>query len=108
MTYEWSDQSEAVADRIDFVARAAEVGAGQPAIQLVVGADDLVDAVQRPAAHLRDELATAYADPDRVELVTVADMGHVLADEPGLEPAPQLPHAAEVDRNAVRWFQQHL
>jgi hypothetical protein len=35
-------------------------------------------------------------------------MAHALAEEPGIEPAPQVPHAAEVDRHAVRWFRQYL
>jgi alpha-beta hydrolase superfamily lysophospholipase len=108
MTYAWSEASEAVADQIDFVARAAEVGRDEPAVRLVVGANDHVDAVQGPAATLRDALADRYAKADRVDLVTIEGMEHALAEEPGLEPAPQLPHAAEVDRHAVRWFQEHL
>jgi hypothetical protein len=35
-------------------------------------------------------------------------MEHALAEEPGIEPAPQTPHAAAVDRLAVKWFQRRL
>ena len=35
-------------------------------------------------------------------------MAHALADEPGIEPAPQTSHAAVVDRYAVEWLRQHL
>jgi hypothetical protein len=35
-------------------------------------------------------------------------MEHALAEEPGIEPAPQLPAATEVDRLAVAWFARHL
>ena len=51
-------------------------------------------------------LPAALAGP--ADVVTVAGMAHALAEEPGLEPAPQTPHAAEVDRHAVAWFRQHL
>ena len=33
---------------------------------------------------------------------------HPLADEPGIEPAPQLPTAREVDAGLTRWFRRHL
>jgi hypothetical protein len=35
-------------------------------------------------------------------------MGHALAEEPGTEPAPQLPCAKAVDRLAVEWRRRHL
>ena len=98
-TYAWSAEAEAVADRFDFVARAAELAG--PAVLLVVGEDD-DRGFHEPAAELRAALAP------RAELVVIPDMGHALADEPGVEPAPQTRHAAEVDRRAVAWFQRHL
>jgi dienelactone hydrolase len=108
ITYEWSDSSLAAASRLDFVERAGEVAQkGQPATLLVVGEDD--DAgFREPAAALRDALRPLYADARRVELVTVSRMAHALADEPGIDPAPQTPHAAEVDRLAVDWLSRHL
>lgn len=86
---------------MDFVARAEEID--WPATLLVVGADD--DAtVREPATQLRAAVARRSA----AELVVIAGMGHELAEEPGVEPAPQTAHAAEVDEHAVRWFGRHL
>lgn len=108
-SYPWSAQSLAVATRLDFVERAEDIaGQDEPAVLLVVGADDDQAGFADPAGRLRAALTQRYADPRRVELVTIAGMGHALAEEPGLEPAPQTPHAGEVDRHAVRWFAQHL
>jgi pimeloyl-ACP methyl ester carboxylesterase len=95
--YRWSAESEAVADRLDFVARADELDAPT---MLVVGEDD-DRAFRESAAALASALGQS-------ELVTVPGMGHALAEEPGVEPAPQTPHAAVVDGHAVRWFERHL
>jgi len=65
-------------------------------------------AAREPAEQLRAALASRYADPDRVDLVTFDGMGHALVVEPGVEAAPQNEHAAEVDQRAVRWLRQHL
>ena len=109
VTYEWSAASLAVARRLDFVARTEEIAShGQPAVLLVVGADDDEAGFHRPAAGLHESLAARYADPSRTALVTIPGMAHALAPEPGVEPAPQTPHAAEVDRQAVAWLQHHL
>lgn len=109
MTYSWSDASREVARRLDFVARADEIARrGQPAVLLVVGGEDDADAIRAPAEQLRQSLAGRYADAARAELVVVPGMGHALAEEPGVEPAPQTAHAAEVDAHAVRWLQRHL
>ena len=109
MTYEWSPASHAVARRLDFVARAGEIAAnGQPAVLVVVGGDDDEAGFRRPAAGLHEALAARYADPSRTALVTIPGMAHALAEEPGVEPAPQTRHAAEVDRHAVTWLQRHL
>jgi pimeloyl-ACP methyl ester carboxylesterase len=107
--YEWSPRSEEVAARLDFVARAGDIaGRGEPAVLLIVGEDDDVEGFREPARKLLDALAGRYADLARVHLVTVPGMEHALAEEPGIEPAPQTRHAAEVDRLAVSWLQQHL
>ena len=101
VTYPWSPESNAVADRLDFVARAGEIAKrGGPALLLVVGEQD-DPGFREPAA----ELAAAVAGS---ELVTVPGMAHALAEEPGTDPAPQTAHAAAVDRAAVRWFGRHL
>lgn len=109
VTYPWSDASSAIAERLDFVARADEFArAGQPAVQIVVGEKDDADGFQRPATALRDALVRRYDDADRIELIPVNGMAHALAEEPGMEPAPQTPHAAQVDQHAVQWFQRYL
>lgn len=109
VTYPWGPASLAVAGRLDFVARAHELlAAGQPAVQLIVGADDDREGFLKPAQQLRAALADRYTDPARVDLVVVPDMAHALADEPGLAPAPQTPHAATVDQHAVSWLRRHL
>jgi alpha-beta hydrolase superfamily lysophospholipase len=102
--YPWSEPSLEVARRMDFVARADEVAAC-PATLLVVGAEDDEEGFRQPAARLRDALGRRSVT---TELVVVPGMGHALAEEPGIEPAPQLPAAAEVDRLAVEWFTRHL
>jgi pimeloyl-ACP methyl ester carboxylesterase len=97
--YEWTPESDAVADRMDLVARADELG--DLPVRLVVGEEDDADAFLHPAEALVKALPVG-------DVVTVPGMGHALAEEPGLEPAPQTPHAAEVDAHAVAWFRQHL
>ncbi len=109
VTYPWSSAALAVAGRLDFVARAQELlTAGQPAVQLIVGADDDADGFLDPAQRFRAALLARYDDATGVDLVVVADMTHALADEPGMTPAPQTPHAATVDRHAVAWLRRHL
>ena len=78
--------------------------AGIP-VRLVVGADDDADAFLHPAEQLRDTLTARGTAAD---LHVVEGMGHALAEEPGVEPAPQTAHAAEVDRLAVAWLAQAL
>lgn len=109
MTYSWTDESRAVADRLDFVARAEEIGKRhpQPPVLLVSGARDepeMRDSVER----LRDALVGQYAQPDRVGFVSVPELAHALAEEPGMEPAPQTPGAAQVDEAVADWLRRHL
>lgn len=107
--YPWGPASLEVARRLDFAARADDfVRAGQPAVRLVVGADDDAGGFQQPAEQLRAALTRAYADPTRVDLVVVPAMEHALAEEPGVDPAPQTPAAATVDQHAVDWLTTHL
>ncbi len=108
VSYPWSEESNAVAERLDFVARAAEIARrSRPAVLLVVGdQDDL--GIREPAAELVTALGQSYGMDERAQLVRVPDMAHALADEPGTEPTPQTRHAAVVDRRAVQWFERHL
>lgn len=109
VTYPWGPASLAVARRMDFVARADElVHHGQPAVQLIVGANDDREGFLEPAQRLRAALADRYDDPTRVDLVVVPGMAHALTEEPGVEPAPQTARAAVVDRHAAHWLRRHL
>ncbi len=108
-TYPWHAEARRAADRLDFVARADEiVRANQPAIQLIVGDQDDREGFLEPAQRLRAALSDRYDDPSRVEVVVISGMGHALAQEPGVEAAPQTAHAAAVERHAVAWLRSHL
>jgi alpha-beta hydrolase superfamily lysophospholipase len=105
VTYPWSEASRAVAERLDFVARADEIAARGAAVLLVVGALDDDLGFRGPAEELRTILARD--SPDRTALVEIPGMEHALAEEPGLEPAPQSAHAKLVDAAVVDWFRRH-
>jgi pimeloyl-ACP methyl ester carboxylesterase len=104
VTYAWHPAAEQIADRLDFVARADETARHAPAVQIIVGGQD-DEGIRVSAADLRDALAKRYTDPSRVELVTVADMPHALAEGPDETPSS---HAAEVDRLMVDWLGRQL
>ena len=103
MTYAWSPAADEVAERVDFIARAAELRA--VAIRFVTGADDMVEPILAPVGRAVDALREHGATVDRQ---VVPGMAHALAAEPGTEPAPQAPHAAATDRLAVDWFRRYL
>ena len=65
-------------------------------------------ALRTDAAALVDALRERYTHPDEVELINVPDLAHPLADEPGMEPAPQLPAAKVVDEILTHWFLRQL
>lgn len=94
--YQWTEASRAVCDRYDFVRRADEIKV--PAL-LVIGEDDDI-CFREPAAVL--------AKRPEFELVTVPGMQHAVAEEPGLEAAPQTAHAKLVDAEWTRWFAKYL
>jgi pimeloyl-ACP methyl ester carboxylesterase len=104
-TYEWSDESLAVAQRLDFVTRANEIAARDIATLLVVGARDDEEGFRRPAEELRRSLTRR--SPERATLVLIPEMEHALADEPGLGPAPQTVQASQVDATLVDWLGRH-
>lgn len=105
-TYQWNERSRAVADRLDFVARAAEIAQRDIALLLVVGADDHEQGFRQPARQLHRGLSRRTPEP--TELVEIPGMGHALARGPGLEPAPQTPQARRVDVALVDWLGRHL
>ena len=105
--YAWTDAARATAARMDFVRRSAEYDAvGQPPVHIVVGNDD-VD-FRASAQDLYHALAHRYADSTRCAITQIDGMGHALAEEPGIDPAPQTPHAAQADEFVGAWFGDHL
>ena len=104
--YPWTAESRKVADELDFVARAEDLST-QPPLLLVSGERDHPD-LRTDSAALVDALRERYAHPDEVELITVPELAHPLAEEPGLEPAPQLPTARAVDEILTQWFLRRL
>lgn len=104
--YRWTPQANRVADDMDFVARTADLTT-RPPLLLVSGEQDHPD-LRTDATDLVDALRRRYTDPSTVELLTVPGLAHPLADEPGLEPAPQRPTARAVDEILTRWFTRHL
>ena len=97
--YTWSPESDAVAERMDYLVRAPELGTTPTLV--IVGAQDDAVAFVEPSR----QLAAACAGP--ADVVVIDGMGHALAEEPGFEPAPQTPHAAQVDAHAAAWGRRH-
>ncbi|MFI5958037.1 alpha/beta hydrolase [Cryptosporangium sp. NPDC051539] len=101
-SYEWSDESRRLAERLDAVRRAGESAARHPdAAVLIVSGEEDHDDFRADAAALRDALPAA-------ELVTIPGLAHPLALEPGLEAAPQTPQAKEVDATVTSFLAAHL
>ena len=71
----------------------------------MVGAGDDAEAIVASAEALTAALATAGVE---AALVRIPDMAHALADEPGLEPAPQKAAAAAVDQALANWLRTHV
>lgn len=106
VAYPWAEQSRAAAERLDFVARAGELANRDAPVLLVVGALDDEEGIRAPAEQLRQLLSRNA--PDRAMLTAIPEMAHALAEEPGLDPAPQTPQAARVDTFVAGWFHRHL
>jgi pimeloyl-ACP methyl ester carboxylesterase len=104
--YAWTAEAHKTADELDFVARTGDLTV-QPPLLLVSGEQDH-PALRADATALVEALRGRYAHPDDVELASVPDLPHALADEPGLEPAPQLPRAEAVDEILTQWFRRRL
>jgi pimeloyl-ACP methyl ester carboxylesterase len=98
--YPYDAESESVVDSLDFVAK-ADIIAGRASLLVVSGELD------HPALRA-DALDLVEALGDRAELLSIPGLAHPLADEPGIEPAPQLPLAREVDAGLTTWFRRHL
>ena len=104
--YPWTAEAHKTADELDYVTR-TEAVAAQPPLLLVSGELDH-PALRTDAVALVEALRERYAHPDEVELATVPGLPHPLADEPGLEPAPQLPATKVVDEILTQWFLRQL
>jgi pimeloyl-ACP methyl ester carboxylesterase len=89
MRYAWTERSTAMAEHLDFVARAGQLSAP---ILLVVGENDDEPGFRTPAEKLWQTLPGGTSS-----LVTVPGMGH--------SPAT---HAAEVDQVVASWLDRHL
>jgi pimeloyl-ACP methyl ester carboxylesterase len=69
---------------------------------LVMGDKD--DDEFRISAERMWQALSGAGEPGRYSLITVPGMGHALAEEPGLDAAPQTAHAARVDAIVARWL----
>jgi hypothetical protein len=105
VTYSWSPESNALAERIDYVARADEIvtRASATDVLIVVGSEDDPGIVE-PAKALASRLSNDTQFRGRSRIEVIPGMAHALSDEPGFEPAPQTTHAAAVDGMASAWF----
>ncbi|MBP2471246.1 pimeloyl-ACP methyl ester carboxylesterase [Crossiella equi] len=97
--YVYSPESAALADGMDFVARAGELAP----VPLLVASGELDHPGFRADAR---ELVAAVGE--RARLWEVPGLAHPLAEEPGIEPAPQLPQARAVDAGLAEWFTRQL
>jgi dienelactone hydrolase len=103
-TYTWTDDARAIAGRLDFMSRASEVVARNPALMLIAGGnDDLV--TQADLAGLRDLLEAQGGTS--IQAVTCR-MGHALASEPGLAAQPPIAEAVSVDAALTDWFRERF
>jgi dienelactone hydrolase len=98
--YAYDSEAEHAVDSLDFVAKAGSIAGRAPL--LVVSGELDHPALRADALDLVDALG------QRSELLSIAGLAHPLADEPGIEPAPQLPLAREVDAGLATWFRRHL
>jgi pimeloyl-ACP methyl ester carboxylesterase len=107
MRYEWTDAACAIADRFDFLRRAAEIATTAAPLLLVSGENDDPE-FRADAEALRRELACCYGEPSHVQWHSVPGMPHHLAEPPGIAPAPQNAHAVAVDAAVTSWFAEQL
>jgi dienelactone hydrolase len=98
--YRYDTESERAVDSLDFIAKAETIASRAPLL-VVSGEQDY------PALRA-DALRLAGAVGKQAEFLSIPGLAHPLADEPGIEPAPQSSLAQEVDAGLTAWFQRHL
>lgn len=98
--YQYDAKSEKAVDSLDFLPKAGIIADRAPL--LVVSGE-----LDHPGLRA-DALRLVEALGQRSELLSIPGLAHPLADEPGIEPAPQLPLAREVDAGLTTWFRRHL
>lgn len=97
--YVWHPEAERIAARMDFVARAKEIVATKAPVRVIVGADD---------EEVFLDPARAFAAATGADLHVIDGVGHALAEEPGLAPAPQTAGALRFDALATEWLKARL
>jgi pimeloyl-ACP methyl ester carboxylesterase len=109
MEYEWTDESSAKAEELDFIQRAGEIAArdGQPAILIIQGEDD-DEAFVRSSDELEQALSKEYRNPDDVSLTKVKGLAHSLGATPDVEKEPSNAAATYVDHEVRGLLARHL
>ncbi|WP_232667462.1 alpha/beta hydrolase family protein [Pseudonocardia sp. TRM90224] len=102
--YPYDAGSERIVDGLDFVAKAGSI-AGRAPLLVVSGERDHPD-LRADAIDLVDAVGDAMGNA--AELLSIPGLEHPLADEPGIEPAPQRPLTREVDAGLAAWFRRHV
>jgi dipeptidyl aminopeptidase/acylaminoacyl peptidase len=98
--YPYDAESEKAVESMDFIPKAGTIAVRTPL--LVVSGELDHPGLRADAVQLVDAMG------ERAELLSIPGLAHPLADEPGIEPAPQLPLAREVDAGLTRWFRRRL
>jgi dienelactone hydrolase len=98
--YPYDAESEKAVESMDFIAKADAIAAHAPL--LVVSGELDHPGLRADAVQLVDAMG------ERAELLSIPGLAHPLADEPGIEPAPQLPVAKEVDAALTAWFTRRI
>lgn len=97
VSYSWTPEAEAAADRLDFVTRAGELTA-----PLLVVSGEL----DHPA--FRADAAELTIAANQAQLIEIPNLAHPLADEAGIRPDPQLPQAKAVEAALTEWLLEQL
>jgi predicted esterase len=104
VSYRWSEEARAVADRLALTARLHDIARRDTALLLIAGSRDrLVRTAE--LTRLRELLTERGAR--KVDAVKFR-MAHALAAEPGLDVQPPTPEAVSVDGALTDWFCDRL